>query len=58
MAKALAHYEAAVERKVWNTPNVKDAKIIALTENVSLKGKKAKDATSASRHSKKQGKWA
>jgi hypothetical protein len=59
MAKALAHYEAAVERKMWNAPNVKDAKIIALTaENASLKGKKAKDATSAGRRSKNQGKWA
>lgn len=44
MAKALAHYEASVERGTWNAPNEKDAKIIALTaENSKLK--KAKKTT-------------
>lgn len=45
MAKALAHYEASVERGSWNAPTEKDAKIVALTaENAKLKkAKKAND---------------
>jgi hypothetical protein len=47
MTKALAHYEASVERGTWNAPNEKDAKIVALiAENAKLK-KKRTDKTSA-----------
>lgn len=47
MAKALAHYEASVERGTWNAPNEKDAKIIALAAK-NAKLKKVKKATETS----------